>query len=293
MEKSKAKGRKLLKILITLAFLIVLLVILNFALGSIIARNFREGVQESLGEDIYLTRGSFSANPALRTLEGEGIEVYGRTGRMAAEELDISMSFLDMLGLARGKHIDDDFLNTKNLKLSLFELSFEDNQQNLLLAIEQLDLDYTGNANLAEEHLDFQAGVRINQADLNPVRSKIIDKGEADEIQSMVGIDVEDLDLVNIEMKASSQDFFPAGMDERYEFKIDQLDFETSYLDLFSRFELAYHLEPEEIEIYESRIEIEFASQELRQGIQFFAMISGVQLNFENDRLIFEPEGRY
>ncbi|MFW5790587.1 MAG: hypothetical protein ACOCWE_05005 [Bacillota bacterium] len=293
MEKSKAKGRKLLKILITLAFLIVLLVILNFALGSIIARNFREGVQESLGEDIYLTRGSFSANPALRTLEGEGIEVYGRTGRMAAEELDISMSFLDMLGLARGKHIDDDFLNTKNLKLSLFELSFEDNQQNLLLAIEQLDLDYTGNANLAEEHLDFQAGVRINQADLNPVRSNIIDKGEAEEIQSMVGIDVEDLDLMNIEMKASSQDFFPAGMDERYEFKIDQLDFETSYLDLFSRFELAYHLEPEEIEIYESRIEIEFASQELRQGIQVFAMISGVQLNFENDRLIFEPEGRY
>ncbi|MFW6378309.1 MAG: hypothetical protein ACOCZY_02785 [Bacillota bacterium] len=293
MEKNKAKGRKPLKILITLVFLIALLVILNFALGSIIARNFKEGVQESLGEDIYLTRGSFSANPALRTLEGEGIEVYGRTGRMAAEELDISMSFLDMLGLARGKHIDDDFLNTKNLKLSLFELSFEDNQQNLLLAIEQLDLDYTGNANLAEEHLDFQAGVRINQADLNPVRSNIIDKGEAEEIQSMVGIDVEDLDLVNIEMKASSQDFFPAGMDERYEFKIDQLDFETSYLDLFSRFELAYHLEPEEIEIYESRIEIEFASQELRQGIQFFAMISGVQLNFEDDRLILEPEGRY
>ncbi len=40
-------------------------------------------------------------------------------------------------------------------------------------------------------------------------------------------------------------------------------------------------------------IEIEFASQELRQAIQFFAMISGVQLNFENDRLILEFEGRY
>ncbi|MFN2363628.1 MAG: hypothetical protein ABR596_04960, partial [Halarsenatibacteraceae bacterium] len=217
----------------------------------------------------------------------------GRTGRMTAEELDISMSFSDMLGLARGENIDDDFLNTKDLKLSLFEINVEDNQQNLLFAIEQLDLDYTGNANLAEEHLDFQAGIRINQADLNPVRSNLIGKGEADEIQSMVGIDVEDLDLVNLEMEASSENFFPGGMDDRYEFKIDRLDFETSYLDLFSRFDLAYHLEPEELEIYESRIEIEFASQELRQGIQFFAMISGIQLNFENDRLILEPEGRY
>lgn len=293
MEKGITKNRKLLKILITLAFLAALLVILNFALGSIIARNFKEGIQESLGEDIYLTRGSFNANPAMRTLEGEEIEIYGPTGRVTAEELDISMSFSDLLGLARGEKIDDDFLNTKDLKLALFEIRLEDNDQNLLFAIEQLDLDYTGNANLAEEDLDFQAGVRIDQADLNPVRSNLIGKSEAAELQSLVGIDLEDLSLVNLEMEASSQNFFPAGMEERYEFKIDKFDFETSYLNLFSKFELAYHLKPEEVEIYDSRIEIEFASQELRQGIQFFAMLSGIQLNFENDRLILEPEGRY
>lgn len=293
MENSTAKKRNPLKILITLVFLAVLLVILNFALGSIIARNFREGIQESLGDDIYLTRGSFSANPIMRTLEGEEIEIYGRTGRMVADELDISMSFSDMLGLAQGKNIDDDFLNTKDLKLALFEIRLEDNDQNLLFAIEQLDLDYTGNANLEEEHLDFETGIRINQADLNPVRSQLIDSKEASEIQSMVGIDVEDLNLVNIEMKASSQDFFPAGMGERYEFKIDQFDFENNHLDLLSRFDLAYHLGSEELEIYESRIEIDFASQELRQAIQFFAMISGLQLDFEDDLLILEPEGRY
>ncbi|GEM_PF-2501957 len=293
MEKSKTNGRKSLKILITLLFLAALLLILNFALGSIIARNFRDGLQESLGDDIFLTRGSFSANPAMRSLEGEELEFYGRTGRMTADNLDISMSFQDMMALAWGENIDDDFLNTKDLKLSLFEIRLEDNDQNLLFAIDQLDLDYTGNANLEEEHLDFEAGIRISQADLNPVRTNLIGSGEADEIRSMVGIDVEDLNLVNIEMRASSQDFFPNGMEEKYEFKIDQLDFETSYLDLFSRFDLAYHLEPEEIEVYESRIEIEFANQELRQAIQFFAMISGVQLNFENDRLILEFEGRY
>lgn len=293
MEKNTAKGRKPLKILITVAFLVALIVILNFALGSIIARNFRDGLQESLGEDIYLTKGIFTANPAMRTLEGEEIEIYGRTGRMRAENLNISMSFSDMMALAWGENIDDDFLNTKDLKLSLFEINVEDNDQNLLFAIDQLDLDYTGNADLEQENLDFEAGIRMSEVDLNPVRTNLIDSGEADEIRSMVGIDVEDLNLVNIELRASSQDFFPAGMEERYEFKIDQLDFETSYLDLFSTFDLAYHLEPEELEIYESRIEIEFASQELRQAIQFFAMISGVQLNFENDRLILELEGRY
>ena len=293
MEKNTAKGRKPLKILITVAFLVALIVILNFALGSIIASNFRDGLQESLGEDIYLTKGIFTANPAMRTLEGEEIEIYGRTGRMRADNLNISMSFSDMMALAWGENIDDDFLNTKDLKLSLFEINVEDNDQNLLFAIDQLDLDYTGNADLEQENLDFEAGIRMSEVDLNPVRTNLIDSGEADEIRSMVGIDVEDLNLVNIELRASSQDFFPAGMEERYEFKIDQLDFETSYLDLFSTFDLAYHLEPEELEIYESRIEIEFASQELRQAIQFFAMISGVQLNFENDRLILELEGRY
>ena len=293
MEKNTAKGRKPLKILITVAFLVALIVILNFALGSIIASNFRDGLQESLGEDIYLTKGIFTANPAMRTLEGEEIEIYGRTGRMRADNLNISMSFSDMMALAWGENIDDDFLNTKDLKLSLFEINVEDNDQNLLFAIDQLDLDYTGNADLEQENLDFEAGIRMSEVDLNPVRTNLIDSGEADEIRSMVGIDVEDLNLVNIELRASSQDFFPAGMEERYEFKINQLDFETSYLDLFSTFDLAYHLEPEELEIYESRIEIEFASQELRQAIQFFAMISGVQLNFENDRLILELEGRY
>lgn len=293
MEKSRTNGRKPLKVIISLAFLVALLVILNFALGSIIARNFRDGLQESLGDDIFLTRGSFSANPAMRSLEGEGIEIYGRTGRMTADSLDISMSFQDMIALVWGENIDDDFLNTKDLKLSLFELRLEDNDQNLLLAMDQFDMDYTGNADLEEEYLDFEAGIRVSQIDLNPVRSNLIESGEADEIQSMVGIDVEELNLVNIVMRASSQDFFPEGMEERYEFKIDQLDFETNYLDLFSEFDLAYHLESEEIEVFDSRIEIEFASQELRQAIQFFAMISGVQLNFENDRLILEFEGRY
>lgn len=292
---SNTTNRKtILKIVISLIFTLALLVVLNFALGAIITTNFRTGLQESLAEleqDIYLTRGSFDTNPALRNITGEGLELYHPEGQVTVSRMNITMSFFDMLKLIREDAVHDDILDTKDLQMSLSEVIFTDEINRNIFSFNNFDLAYDGQADLAEEVLSFNLAVNIDQLGLGSAGSSAIETEDDDNILSGLGLDLENLNVTDFNLQASSDDFFAAEKAGRYEFLVDNLEFKTDLASLASEFDLSYLLAREELEIYRSEIVIDFKNPRLKQTIEFFAVISGVPLDFREGNLVLTPTG--
>lgn len=286
--------KTILKVIISLIFLLALLVILNFALGAIITSNFRTGLQESLADlehDIYLTRGNFSTNPVLRNITGEELELYHPEGHVTIARMDITMSFIDMLMLIQEDAVHDDILDTKDLQLSITEVIFADERNRNIFSLNHLNLAYDGQADLSEESLNFNLAVNIDRIGLGSAGISAIETEDDDDILSSLGLDLENLNLTDFNLQVSSDDFFAPEQDKRYEFLIDRLEFETDFMLIDSEYDLAYRVDREELEIYRSEIVIDLKSPRLRQTIEFLAVISGVPLDFREAKLVLTPNG--
>lgn len=286
--------RTILKIIVSLFFLLALLVILNFALGAVITSNFRTGLQESLADleqDIYLTRGNFSANPALRNITGEGLELYHPEGQVAISRMDITMSFFDMLLLIREDAVHDDILDAQNLQMSISDVVFADERSRNIFSLNRLDLAYDGRADLADEFLSFNLEINIDQIGLGSAGMDAIEGEDDGDILSGLGLDIENLKLTDLYLQAGSNDFFAADKDRRYEFLVENFQFETKFMSVESQYDLAYRLDREELEIYRSEIAINFKNPQLKQTIEFLAVISGIPFDFKEGRLVLTPAG--
>ncbi|MGM0421015.1 MAG: hypothetical protein ACQEQG_08435 [Bacillota bacterium] len=286
--------RTILKIIISLFFLLALLVILNYALGTIITSNFRTGLQESLEnleQDIYLTRGSFNTNPFSRNITGEGLELYHPEGHVSIARMDIKMSFFDMLMLIQEDAVHDDILDSRGLQMNMTEVIFADERSRNILSLNQLDLAYDGQADLTEELLSFNLEVNIDRIGLGSAGTSAIESEDNDNILNSLGLDLEKLNLTDFILRVSSNDFFVAEEGRRYEFIVDNLEFDTNLASLESEYDLAYRLDLEELEIYRSEIAVDFKNPRLKQSIEFLAIISGIPFDFREEKMILTPTG--